>query len=91
MLALWVALAPVQDLLLLIRGQPGAEPREGREGEAPISFPINLELDECLWHEWMSPEQIESDQLNTCRHWNEQCELGFRPPLGKPDVILEGN
>lgn len=90
MLALQVALALVQDLLLLIKGHPGAEPREGTQGEAPISFPINLELLECLWHEWMSPEQIESDQLNACRHWNKLHELGSRPALGKPDVILEG-
>lgn len=65
MLALRTTLALVLDLLLLIRGQPGAESRSGLEREIPISFAISLELDEGLRHEWMSPEQMESDQPNT--------------------------
>lgn len=82
MLALTMALALVLNLLLPIRGQPGAGARSGTEGETPLSFPISLELEECLWHEWMSSEQMESDQPNTCRHWDKLSELGFALPLG---------
>lgn len=68
MLALRMDLALVLDLLLPIRGQSGAGSRSGTEGETPLSFPISLELEECLWHEWMSPEQMEPDQPNNCSH-----------------------
>lgn len=57
----------------------GLSPGQGQR-EKPISFPISLECAECLWHEWMSLEQMDSDQPNTCRHWEalgELTELGF--------------
>lgn len=52
MLALLMALALLVDLLILIRGLPGAESRTGPEGEMPISFPISLEFDECYSINW---------------------------------------
>lgn len=47
MLAMEVTLPLVLDLLILISGQIGADPRSGIERELPISFPISLEPGEC--------------------------------------------
>lgn len=66
-----MALARVLDCCFQSGVLSSAEPRSGMEGEMSIQFPISLELGECLWHKWMSPEQVESDQPNPCRHWDK--------------------
>lgn len=47
MLAPRTGLAPVLDLLLLIRGQPGAELGSGTEGETPHPISYQLGTDGC--------------------------------------------
>lgn len=44
-------LALMLDLLFPIRGQPGAEPRSGAEGENAFLISHQLESEGCLWHE----------------------------------------
>lgn len=74
-------IAPVRDLLILISGQAGANPRSELESELPILFSISLEPNECSGkNEWAL---IRWNQLNLA--------VDICPTLRKSDVIIEGN